>query len=139
MSLSAETPLQLRPDLEEFGRLIAYVAEFAERHELSPGDQYALDLAAEELFANTVRHSAHAATLVEFLLTREEDGIHVVYEDDGLPFDPTQQNAPDTNLSAEDRAIGGLGIHLIRKSMRDFAYRREGNRNRITFTRKSAH
>lgn len=139
MQFSAQAPLRLRPKLDDLAALIGYVESFAEAHGLRAGDAFALSLAAEELFANTIRHSQPAATLVEFFLVLD-DGMAVAhYVDDGPAYDPTRKEAPDTTLSAEERPIGGLGIHLISKTMQEFCYSRTGSRNQITFSRRLSH
>jgi serine/threonine-protein kinase RsbW len=55
--------------------------------------------------------------------------LTVVLSDDGPPFDPFGQAEPDTTLSVEDRPIGGLGIHLVRKVMDRLEYRRQDGKN----------
>ncbi len=128
-------PLRIRPETDEIASLVAYVEVFADQHELGMKDSYALNLAAEELFANTVNHSDPPATFVEFSLLLESDNILAAYTDDGPAFDPTQMAAPDTTLSAMEREIGGLGIHFIRKTMQDLCYARQGSHNVTTFRR----
>lgn len=136
MRFSAPPPLRLRPDLDELAQLVSYIEAFAEQHTLGPSDTYALNLAAEELFANTVKHSHPPATLVEFSLRLDGDTVRATYLDDGAPYDPTQNTEPDTALGAEDRPIGGLGIHFIRKAMQNFSYSRQDGCNRIGFSRR---
>ena len=94
-----------------------------------------MTLAAEELFSNTIKHSHSPANWVEFSLIRVNDSVIATYTDDALPFDPTLQAESDITASAEDRRVGGLGIHFIRKAMRSFHYSRLGNRNVLTFNR----
>lgn len=53
--------------------------------------------------------------------------------DDGAPFDPLSQPAPDIHAPIEQRKIGGLGIHLVRTLMETVEYRRRGDRNELTF------
>lgn len=52
--------------------------------------------------------------------------------DKGLSFDPT--NAPDADITIpiEERAIGGLGIFLIRSIMNEVSYQRLDGENRLT-------
>ena len=52
--------------------------------------------------------------------------------DSGVAFDPTLKEKADTTLSAEDRQIGGLGIHLVREIMDTINYIREGGKNVLT-------
>ena len=54
------------------------------------------------------------------------------FEDSGKPFDPLQKADPDVTLAAEDRAIGGLGIFLVKKTMDDMKYRYENGKNVLT-------
>ena len=59
-----------------------------------------------------------------------------VISDNGSPFDPTAKSEVDTTLSAEERGIGGLGIHLIRQLMDSINYERDNGRNVLTLIKK---
>ena len=67
-------------------------------------------------------------------IRQREDGIEVAFatEDNGIPFDPTARPAPDTDAALDDRAVGGLGIHLVVQMTERQAYRRDGGRNRFS-------
>ena len=56
--------------------------------------------------------------------------------DSGIPFDPTKHEEVDISLPAEERRIGGLGIHLVRQLMDDIHYRREEDKNVLTLIKK---
>ena len=60
----------------------------------------------------------------------------IVITDTGKPFDPTARPEVDTTLSAEDRSIGGLGIHLIRQIMDRINYERSDEHNILTLIKK---
>ena len=53
----------------------------------------------------------------------------VTITDDGIPFDPFSVKTPDTDLSIDEREIGGLGIHLVRNMMDKVSYQRKDNKN----------
>ena len=127
--------LRLRPELGELDRLTAFVEDFAMRHDWAMADTNAFSLAAEELFANTLRHSQPPASLVEFSIEADEQGATACYVDDGGEFDPTAPPEVDTTLPVEQRPIGGLGIHFIRRTMQTFEYRRDAGRNIVRFGR----
>jgi serine/threonine-protein kinase RsbW len=55
-------------------------------------------------------------------------------EDDGPDFDPLSALPPDLDASLEDRAIGGLGLHFIRKLAHDVCHARVDGRNRLSLT-----
>ena len=132
MSLPPKT-LRLRPEIAELEKLTSFMEAFAAENDLPVKDAHALTLAAEELFANTVHHSLPVASFIEVSLARGEIDVVASYSDDGGPFDPTKASAPDTNQPADERAVGGLGLHLIRRTMPLFHYARVGNRNVTTF------
>ena len=56
--------------------------------------------------------------------------------DSGTPFDPTAKEEVDTTLAAEERSIGGLGIHLVRQLMDSINYERVGGKNILTLRKK---
>ena len=51
---------------------------------------------------------------------------------------PTAKPEVDITLSAEDRSIGGLGIHLIRQIMDHINYERVDGHNVLTLIKKLA-
>lgn len=73
---------------------------------------------------------------VKIVFRKEADSIAVEITDHGRPFNPLQQPAPDTSASIEKRLIGGLGIHLMRHMMDSLSYRRQGDANCLTLSKK---
>jgi len=58
--------------------------------------------------------------------------IVIEVSDDGREFDPVSAPPPDFDLPFEERPVGGLGIHLLRKLTSRMAYERAGGRNLLT-------
>jgi anti-sigma regulatory factor (Ser/Thr protein kinase) len=117
--------------------MTAATAEFCRQHKLSEDVESDLNLVLEELFVNSIRHGGcqgveHAA---EAQFTMRPDGVHLEYADRGAEFDLTQAPARDLTATLAERAMGGLGIHLIRQIMRDIEYHRLGGWNRIRMRR----
>jgi anti-sigma regulatory factor (Ser/Thr protein kinase) len=50
-------------------------------------------------------------------------------EDDGPPFNPLEAPAVDITIPLEQRPVGGLGIHLMRRFMDEIEYQSEGGKN----------
>lgn len=92
-------------------------------------------LALEELVLNIVQHGTASESPVQLLVRIDRMGSTLAFEvrDDGPAFDPASAPPPDTGKSLEDRQPGGLGLHLVRKMTRDFAYHRDGRHNVVTF------
>ena len=82
----------------------------------------------DEIVSNIVRCSGASGFTVG--IDASEDGLRMVFSDEGKAFDPTTEVAtPDITASAADRSIGGLGIFMVKKSMDDIKYKYEKEQN----------
>jgi len=98
-----------------------------------------IDLAVEELFVNIASYAYRDRPEGGDAVIRAgaEDGVvTIVFEDGGVPFDPTAKKDPDRTASAEEREIGGLGIFLTKKIMDGIAYEYRDGRNILTVTKR---
>jgi serine/threonine-protein kinase RsbW len=66
----------------------------------------------------------------------DTDRVRVTLTDDGRPFDPLEMPAPDTTLTTQERRIGGLGIHLVRRIMDEVSYDRRADRNVMVLAKR---
>ena len=80
------------------------------------------------------------AVAIQMNLAMEEAVVNVMsyaYPADTVgDFDPTTKDEVDTTLSAEERPIGGLGIHLVRQLMDSINYERIDGKNVLTLRKK---
>ena len=92
-----------------------------------------INLALDEIITNTINYGYADDGVHEITVrVRVHDGIVAVdVEDDAKAFDPLSAPKPDINTSLEERAIGGLGIHIVKTLMDRVAYHYEGNRNHL--------
>ncbi len=60
----------------------------------------------------------------------------VSFADSGIPFDPLEVPAVDTSAPASERAIGGLGIHIMRTLMDDIRYEYSDGRNILSMMKR---
>ena len=98
-----------------------------------------LETAAEELFVNVASYAYPGGIgSITIRLTQLEnpDRVQLCFIDQGIAYNPLQQQEPDTTLSAEERGIGGLGIHMVRKSMDAFTYQYLDGSNIVTIEKK---
>ena len=132
--MAAALTLTLASDLAEIARLAAAVEAFAGRHALPPATVSALSLALEEVVANAIRHGygeeREGAVRIDVVIAGKQ--LVATVEDEAPPFDPFAMPPPDTAAPLEDRAIGGLGIHLVRTLMDEARYDRTATGNRVT-------
>ena len=93
-----------------------------------------LNLALEEAVVNVMNYAYPQGTVGDINIEAKGDDnlLEFIISDTGTPFNPTAQAGVDTALSAEERPIGGLGIHLVRQIMDSVSYERIDNRNVLT-------
>lgn len=102
----------------------------AERPDLA----HAVNLCLEELITNTIRHGLAGAPdrQIQLRLSRTDEWLEVVLKDDAPPFDPfVEAPAPDLAADVDTRAIGGLGVHLVKSLMDDVRAFYDGSGNLI--------
>ena len=90
-----------------------------------------IEVVLEELVSNVVRH-AGGATHVRLGCAVVENGVRLIVEDDGAPFDPLAAAAPAPFDTLEDAPLGGLGIPLVKRLSRSLDYEWTGSGNRVT-------
>ena len=130
--------ITLPNDVESVPRLASFIEEVAERQGADMSVIMSINLALEEAVVNVMNYAYPEGTRGEIDITASFSDNTLIFtiSDAGAPFDPTKVSDPDTSLSAEDRPIGGLGIHLVRQIMDEVAYRYENNRNMLTLKKK---
>ncbi len=133
--LDAFTFLHIPADEYALETAREFVLENAESMELPPPSIFKLELALEEILINVVHYAYPAGTvgIIDVGCLTEESGLSICICDAGKPFNPLDRETPDLDVGIEDRPIGGLGIFLTREMVDDIQYRREQDRNIITF------
>ena len=106
----------------------------------SPAADYLANLAIEELVTNCIKHGYDDTDehTIEVTLKLSANELALTVTDDGHPFNPLELPEPDLHLPMEDRPIGGLGIHLLRKMSDRMEYARTGGKNRLTLRKSLA-
>ena len=109
-----------------------FVNEQLEALECPLKAQMQIDIAIDEIFGN-IAHYAYTPNVGEATVRVEiiEEPLCVVitFIDRGIPYNPLSAAEPDTTLTADERAIGGLGIFMVKKSMDEITYRYENGSN----------
>ncbi|MCR5060357.1 MAG: SpoIIE family protein phosphatase [Saccharofermentans sp.] len=85
-------------------------------------------LACEEAFVNIASYSGTDKIMV--CCKCDKDELIIVFEDNGIPFDPLKKEAPEKDF--EDFDKGGMGIDLIEKLASDISYIRKDDKNILT-------
>jgi sigma-B regulation protein RsbU (phosphoserine phosphatase) len=107
---------------------------FADDCDIPPSVALKFNVIFDELLSNIISYAytdddEHD---IEVRMERVGKRLTVTITDDGVPFNPLMVGKPDTELSLEDREIGGLGIHLVRNLVDDACYQRRIGKNVMT-------
>lgn len=131
--------LELRATRGEVARATEAVRLFCTQD--GAGDELTHDLclAVDEVLANIVLHGYAGAPegRIGLRLSRDDTGYTLEFVDRGRPFNPFEAALPDLEVPAEERAVGGLGVALVRAVVDGFDYVREGDTNCLTLRRWS--
>lgn len=129
--------LTLTNDISNIPLLAEFVEAIAEELELDMEISISLNLALEEAVVNVMNYAYPKDTKGDILIDArtDDDRLKFVITDQGVAFDPTAKDEVDTSLSAEERPIGGLGIHLVRQLMDNIEYERKDGSNILTLSK----
>lgn len=126
--------LNIKNDLYEVSKLNAFQKSFYEKLNLEKSLARRLQLSVEEIVVNVIDYAYPLGMKGDITVKMMWDGksLKIVVVDSGVMFDPTLVETPDISLMAEERQVGGLGIHLVRKLMDSVNYEREDGKNILT-------
>ena len=121
-------------DVQKVPELAQFVEEVCEAVGFDMATTMQLNLAMEEAVVNVMNYAYPAGTQGEIEIEALANDLRLkfVITDSGVPFDPTAKEEVDTTLAAEERSIGGLGIHLIRQIMDSINYEHVNGQNILT-------
>ena len=127
--------IKVKADTAELDNVLSFADAILEELGCSVKAQMQIDIAIEEIFVN-IAHYAYPEAEGEAVIYVEpgegSSSVTITFEDEGIQYDPLKNEDPDITLSSEERAIGGLGIFMVKKSMDDIAYEYKDGHNILT-------
>jgi serine/threonine-protein kinase RsbW len=122
--MKTNTSLQIAAELRNLAEIRCFVQETVLALGADPAVIPNLILAVDEAVSNIIAHGYQGqGGTVEIEVSRERDALLIRLRDEAAPFDPTSVPPPDLTVPLEQRAAGGLGIHLIRQIMDEMTHR----------------
>ena len=89
-----------------------------------------IDMCGEELYANIAFYAYEQSNgEIRVSISKEDNGIKLTFEDDGIPYNPLEKPDPDITLPPEQRPIGGLGIFMVKEMADEIYYKHVNNSN----------
>lgn len=121
--------------VENISLVTAFVDELLETLDCPLKTQMQIDIAIDELFGNIAQYAytpeiGDATVRIE--VVDNPLAVVISFIDKGVPYDPMAKDDPDITCSAEERAIGGLGIFLVKETMDEMHYMYKDGQNILT-------
>jgi anti-sigma regulatory factor (Ser/Thr protein kinase) len=125
-------------DRTELTKLEGFTADFALKAGLSDKDLFALQIVVEELVTNVIDYGGVPAGehAVRVDLSADNGELLIRIADRGKEYNPLLREDPDVTLPAEQRPIGGLGVHFCKKLTDAQSYERRDGCNVLTLRKK---
>ena len=127
--------LNVEAKLDNLDEVLAFIDTRLEEIECPMKTQMQIDVAVEELFVNIANYAYTpevGPATIQFSLDDDPRRARITFIDHGIPYNPLEKADPDITLSVEERAIGGLGIYMVKKSMDDMQYEYKDSQNILT-------
>ena len=124
--------LTINAAVENIAEVTAFVDEQLEAMGCPIKVQMQIDIAIDELFSNIAQYAYSpdvGPATVQVETAEDPMAVIITFIDNGVPYNPLEQEDPDTTLSVEDRKIGGLGIFLVKQTMDDVIYEYKDGKN----------
>lgn len=130
-----ELPSLIISSRDEIPAVIVAVESFLRVVKAGDKEVYTITLALDELLSNMFDHGfvEGIERFIEVSCSCKGQLFEVTTIDNGKKFNCTQAILPDVDIpfNQRTRKIGGMGIHLVKKVMDVFTYRRENDKNII--------
>ena len=125
--------------IEKLPDVLSFIEQHLEEADCPPKARVQISIAAEEIFVNIANYAYAPETgnaTVRVEMSAEPVTVTITFIDRGVPFNPLEKPDPDVTLPASERAIGGLGIYMTKKSMDDVQYEYHDGRNILKLKKK---
>lgn len=121
---AAPASLRVVAKLENLATIRRFVEKATTALDVDPATVADAVLAVDEAASNIILHGYRGQPgIIEIEVERTGNTLAIRLRDEAAPFDPTSFPTPDLTLPLEQRAVDGLGIHLIRQIMNEVTHR----------------
>lgn len=132
--------LTIENKIEETAKLHPFIQQFAATSGIDEIILSSVNLAVEEALVNSVMYAYPTDKKGEITINAKWDGerneVSFVLTDSGVAFDPLSVPDADISSDVEERPIGGLGVFLVKQLMDSVDYKRDGDKNILTMTKR---
>ncbi len=132
--------MEFRASIEELHLALLWIKEELKPMNFKLAQLHHVELASEEALVNIIHHAYQGRPEKVEIEVRLFPNSHaeISFVDYGPPFNPLEAKPVDHAQPLEEREVGGLGIHFIRKCTDEVRYARTKEKNVLTLVIKIA-
>jgi len=124
---------KFKRSIGELKNIFEFIDRFANKYALQAKLVHDVTLAVEEIFTNMVKYNPTGPNEIELHLLFAHNVLKIKLIDrESEPFDITKAQVYDLNQRVEQRPVGKLGIHFVKKIMDHLEYQHKNKRTVIT-------
>jgi len=127
---AALTEMKTEPTIDALYQVTGFVEDTLSELGVPMKTLMRVNVAVDEMFSNIVHYSGASECTVACGVQCSRAIVR--FTDNGTPYDPTKRVEMDTTLSLEERGDGGMGIHMVRKTMDVVKYQYRDGKNVLT-------
>lgn len=130
--------LRITNDIQQIRKLSEFIDRIADDKKISSQLHSSINLAVEEAVTNVIcyAYGEKKNMPIDINVFVREGEIKFDIEDSGKPFDPTAAPKANTASDADQRQVGGLGIHLFKNIMDSVNYSYRDGKNILSLTKR---
>ena len=122
--------------ISSLSQIFIFVSEILKSYKVGESISFSINLAIEELFTNMVKYNGGSNNDITIEINKEGKKLMVNLIDYySNEFDVSKTQEVDVTQRLEERKVGGLGLHLVKKIVDNLEYEYTHGESRITFTK----
>ena len=101
-----------------------------------------IHMVVDEIFSNIARYAyepeskSSGDVVISFDYDSETQAVTITFADQGLHYNPLEEEPPDITLPTAKRKVGGLGIFMVRNTVDDICYENRDGKNVLTIVKR---
>lgn len=111
-------------NISSLDSIFLFTQKFITFYKIKHSINFKLNLIIEEIFTNLVKYNKKSSNQILINFCLKQESVFVTITDfDVNSFNVTKAKQPDISKSLQERKVGGLGLHLVKKNADNIEYK----------------
>ena len=131
--------ITLTASVDQIKKVVDFVNDYLKKAGCSERSRIQIDVAIDEILGNIAQYAYAPDTGPATIQVETEDDpprAAITFIDHGKPFDPMTSKEPDLEKPVKERAPGGAGLFMVKKTMDDVSYCFKDGQNILTIRKR---